>query len=155
MGRKTYKYISDIDTDTDRSRWRPMLARGLDHWSWVTLSQVSTLMGDRQGSPSAVHLCPIVGVDHNLWPTVLSCWYGRKSIRYRYFKVFRILYYKILQKNYLKYFCRKYWNVFEILRKYFQNEETQTSEGPIVSTSLNKMSDMVWLALVLWFSYSI
>jgi len=27
-------------------------------------------MGDRQGRLSAVNLCPFVGVDLNLWPTV-------------------------------------------------------------------------------------
>ena len=27
-------------------------------------------MGDRQGRPSAVTLCPFVGVDFKLWPTV-------------------------------------------------------------------------------------
>jgi len=27
-------------------------------------------MGDRQGRPSAMNLCPFIGVDLNLWPTV-------------------------------------------------------------------------------------
>jgi len=51
-------------------RWRPMLARWLGQWSEVTSSPASTWMGDRQGRPSAVDLCPFVGVDLNLWPTV-------------------------------------------------------------------------------------
>jgi len=47
-----------------------MLARWLDHWNYLTLSPVSTWMGDRQGRPGAANLCPFVGVDLNLWPTV-------------------------------------------------------------------------------------
>jgi len=38
-------------------------------------------MGDHQGRPSTVNLCPFVGVDLNLWLTVYiaeSCWHGRK-----------------------------------------------------------------------------
>jgi len=31
---------------------------------------VSTRMGDRQGRPSTVNLCPFVGVDLNPWSTV-------------------------------------------------------------------------------------
>jgi len=47
-----------------------LLARWLGHWSSVTSSPVSTWMGDLQGRLSAVNLCPFVGVDLNLWPTV-------------------------------------------------------------------------------------
>jgi len=36
----------------------------------ITSSPVGTWMGDRQGRLSAVNLCPFVGVDFNLWPTV-------------------------------------------------------------------------------------
>jgi len=38
---------------------------------WATSTSVSTWMGDRQGRPSAVDLCPFVGVDVNLWPTTV------------------------------------------------------------------------------------
>jgi len=43
-------------------------------WCCITLcmlTSVSTWMGDRQGRPSAINLCPFVGVDLNLWLTVL------------------------------------------------------------------------------------
>jgi len=41
-------------------------------WLFVTSTSVSTWMGDRQGRPSAVNLCPFVGVDLNLWSTVYA-----------------------------------------------------------------------------------
>jgi len=44
-------------------RWRPRLAQSHVHWSY-------TWMGDSQGRPSAVNLCPFIGVDLNLWSTV-------------------------------------------------------------------------------------
>jgi len=51
----------------------------LTHTSHVlTSSPVSTWMGDRQEIPSTVNLCPFVGVDLNLWPTISwhcsACW---------------------------------------------------------------------------------
>jgi len=42
----------------------------LGHLSSLTSTSVSTWMGDHQGRPSAVNLCPFVGVEINLWPTV-------------------------------------------------------------------------------------
>jgi len=44
--------------------------RGRRFWSSATSTAVSTWMGDRKGRPSAVKLCPFVGVDLNLWQTV-------------------------------------------------------------------------------------
>jgi len=40
-----------------------------------TSSLVSTWMGDHQGKLSAAHLCPFVGVELNLWPTVQNSRY--------------------------------------------------------------------------------
>jgi len=51
-------------------RWWPRLAQSHVHRSWATSNSVSTWMGDRHGRPSAVNLCPFVGVDLNLYPTV-------------------------------------------------------------------------------------
>jgi len=53
-------------------RWRPRLAQWHVHWSWATSTSVSTWIGDRQGRPSSVYLCPFVGVDLNLWLTVYT-----------------------------------------------------------------------------------
>jgi len=51
-------------------RWRSRPAQWHVHKSQATSTSVSTWMGDRQGRPSAVNLCPFVRVDLNLWPTV-------------------------------------------------------------------------------------
>jgi len=50
--------------------WRPRLAQGYIHRSKAMSTSVSTWMGDCQEKPSAVNLCPFVGVNLNLWLTV-------------------------------------------------------------------------------------
>jgi len=45
------------------TNWYPII-------TLATSTSVSTWMGDRRGRPSAVNLCPFVGVDLYMWPTV-------------------------------------------------------------------------------------